>query len=147
MRTILIIVVIIGLASVAATIIVGELSFDGTVVKDPYETGLRFDAARKQREASGWHVTIDRARIPVGRGMLKLRIFDREGKALADAGVFVSMSLLTTARYDREYSAQASGFGVYEVPVDIPKAGPWSARIMVTYQGTTIQFEEMLTAE
>ncbi len=147
MRTFLIIVVIIGLASVAATIIVGLRSFDGTVVKEPYETGLRFDAARKEREASGWHVTMDRDRIPVGRGTLKLRISDREGKALADAEVTVSMSLLTTDRYDREYSAQTSGSGVCVFPIDIPKAGPWSVRITVTDQGTSIQFEEMLTAE
>ena len=49
MRILILIVVSIGMLSVAATIIVGTRTFDGTVAEDPYTEGLDWDASLKSR--------------------------------------------------------------------------------------------------
>lgn len=53
MKILISIVIILGLAAVAGSVIVGVKSFDGTVTSNPYEKGLMWDQARKEKAALG----------------------------------------------------------------------------------------------
>jgi nitrogen fixation protein FixH len=145
MRTLLIAVVVIGLVSVAATIIVGTRTFDGTVVGDPYTEGLHWDALRKARLAAGWTMTVVNREPVLGHTGLQVRISDRDGRPLEGARVAFSLKRPETARYDRSYDAKESIPGTYRALVDLPLAGAWNLRTTVVQKERTVVLEDRLT--
>jgi hypothetical protein len=54
------------LGAVAVTIATGASLREQTVVKDPYEHGLRHDAERQARERLGWQARFDAADLRPG---------------------------------------------------------------------------------
>ena len=59
MKTLIITVTIIALASVAGSIIVGIKTKDSLVVENPYETGLKWDELQREKAGSGWQIRFD----------------------------------------------------------------------------------------
>jgi nitrogen fixation protein FixH len=144
MRALIIITVSIGIAAVVATIMVGSGTFEGTVEKDPYEAGLQWDAVRKMREESGWNRTVITREVLQGRSDLEVRLLDRDGRPLQGVSVVFAFSRPETSRYDRTYPAAARGDGLFSAPVDLPKAGEWQLRTMITQGVKTVMFEDYI---
>jgi nitrogen fixation protein FixH len=145
-KQLLVLVTFIGMAAVIGAIVVGKSTFDGTVVDNPYEKGLVWDAEQKERESSGWRVDMQPPSPTVGRNELHIHVRDGAGKPLASE-VMLTVSRPSSKRYDRQYTALLTEKGSYAVQVDLPLYGYWDLVIRVTAQNKTILFHRTVFAE
>lgn len=132
------------LAAVGATILYGTRTFDGTVVREPYERGLRWDAERHAREQSGWSVVMEPGEHPRGTVPLKIRISDRSGKPLQNAEVHLMVTRKETDKYDRSLRALPGTDNAYHATTDVDIAGTWSVYVEVRHGTQSATFEERL---
>jgi nitrogen fixation protein FixH len=147
MRTVLIIVSILGLAAVIGAVIVGRSTFDGTVVDRPYEQGLEYDAVQKERAASGWSVNIVTPSFRVGKNDLLIKVTDRLGLPLEVDALSVTVSRPSSAAYDQTYATLRTDTGRFSTEINLPLYGYWDARMQVTQQNKTITFEHRIFAD
>jgi nitrogen fixation protein FixH len=146
-RTLLVIVSIIGLGTVVATMIVGSSRFEQTVVREPYETGLRWDAERKEREHSGWRASLVKKRVPTGRQVLDIAVTDRDSRPLKEVTVEVRFLRPFSGMEDRPYRAERLPAGTFRISVVIPERGRWDLQIIVSQGDRRILFEDAIYAE
>lgn len=147
MRTIIIIVVLMGLAAVAGSIIIGSSYFDGIVVDKPYETGLSWDKVRHENESTGWQADVVDGRFAAGKNELVLTVRDASGKALDGAGVSITISRPSSKSYDMTYKAVQAEDGFYKVPVIFPLYGYWDLKISILKEGKRSGFDRRIFAE
>jgi nitrogen fixation protein FixH len=146
MKTLLIAVVCIGIASVVITIFVGTTTFEGTVVSDPYEAGLKWDAKQRDRRESGWNVALVTRSVSAGRNEILVSAADGQGKPLSEVSISLKLASISTNRYDREYPMERIRDGAFQAIVDIPRHGPWLVTITLVQRGRTMTFEDELQA-
>ncbi len=147
MKTVLIIIALIGIGSVIGAIVVGTRSFDGTVVDKPYERGLSYDAVHHEKEASGWKLDILNQSFTIGKNDILLSVTDRNGKPLTDVEIALSISRPSSKAYDKTYKAAKTEKGQFMAGADLPLYGYWDTRVQVTDKGKSIMFEKTLFAE
>ena len=147
MRTLLVIVSIIGLGTVVATILVGSSRFEQTVVREPYETGLRWDSERNEREHTGWQVSMMKKRVATGQQYLYIAATDRRSRPLKEVSVEVKFLRPFSGIGDRSYRAERLPSGTFRISVDIPERGRWDLQIMVSQSDRRIIFEDAIYAE
>ncbi len=145
MKKLLLLVTFIGMAAVIGAIVVGKYTFDGTVVDNPYEKGLLWDAEQKERESSGWNIDIQPPSPTVGWNEMVIHVRDRTGKSLA-AEVMLTVSRPSSKGFDRQYSALLTEKGSYVVQVDLLLYGYWDLDIRVTAEDKTILFHRTVFA-
>jgi nitrogen fixation protein FixH len=115
---------------IALTIWVGARVREDTVVSNPYEQGLRYDADRHARAALGWDVVL--APGPISAGAATVAFDVRDGAApVAGAAVTVRASRPDTSRGVAIAEARDAGAGRYAADLDLPAAGPWVLRFDV----------------
>jgi nitrogen fixation protein FixH len=125
-KTVLAVAAVAALGAVGATIWVGSHVREDTVVGRPYEEGLRYDADRRAREASGWKVAVE---PPVeGAGPFAFHVRERGGAAVDGAAVTLTASRLDTSRGQLTAKARAAGDGRYVADVAFPAAGRWDVQ-------------------
>ncbi len=145
MKKLLLLVTFIGMAAVIGAIVAGKYTFDGTVVDNPYEKGLLWDAEQKERESSGWNIDIQPPSPAVGWNEMGIHVRDRTGKSLA-AEVMLTVSRPSSKGFDRQYRALLTEKGSYAVQVDLPLYGYWDLDIRVTAEDKTILFHRTVFA-
>jgi nitrogen fixation protein FixH len=132
MKTMLAIVVAIGLASVIATLWLGTSSFEPTVVKDPYEHGLHHDQERHARDRLGWHARFDPAALRAGGAALPFELLDGKGAPLDGATVQVALTRPAGGGDARTGQARPLGGGRYQLEAGFAAPGFWDVRLDVT---------------
>ncbi|MBI5101115.1 MAG: FixH family protein [Nitrospirae bacterium] len=147
MKTTLIIVSIIGLAAVFGAVFIGSRSFDGTVTEKPYETGLDWDRAAREKKETGWDVTVNNRELKTGEVKLSLSVYDRRKAPLKDAAVTITLSRPGTAAYDRLYKADRDPHGSYCASVNFPLHGLWDINTSVTQDKKRVSFNERTYVE
>jgi nitrogen fixation protein FixH len=144
MRAAIVIALLIGVSITAVTIVVGTRTFEGTVVKDAYTEGLKWDELRRARLESGWSARLIQDRLPVGRSTVQVRLLDHAKRPFQEAKVYLAFTRPETSRYDRSYEAKTMGKGIYTADIDLPRAGGWQVRISVFQGGQTVLFNDAL---
>lgn len=147
MKALLWIVGTLVLAMTVLTIVVGARTFEGTVVDKPYETGLAYDAERRNHAELGWTATLSRVEYRVGGNDILVEAFDRDRRPLAGAEVTVRVSRPSTSAYDRSYKARPLGDGAYVATADLPLRGAWDIDISVSAAGRSSSFAETVHAQ
>ncbi len=147
MKTLIIVVTLIGLAAVISAIVVGTKSFEGIVVENPYETGLSWDAKEKEKAPLGWKIDLRTKRFKTGENGVVLQVSDREGSPLSHAEVSITVSRPSTNAYDKVYRAVSESDGMYETHVRLPLFGYWDMNIRVFNKGRNVIFHEKIFAE
>lgn len=137
----------IGLVAVIGTVIAGALLSEGTVVQDPYATGLRWDASHHVRRESGWQVIFASKTIKSPASEMIVSVLDRTGKTMTDATVDLHLTLPATDRHDSSYRMARSASGRYKAIVRVPVRGRWFVRINVNKEDKSINFDETITVE
>lgn len=79
MKTVLWVVVFIGLAAVVGALVIGGLLRDSEVEEDPYKAGLRFDEERKRASGFGWRTGVFIVMRSADEAEVRLTIKNREG--------------------------------------------------------------------
>lgn len=139
MKTLVIIVTIIGLSAVVGSIIVGRMVFEGKVVDKPYETGLRYDEIEKARTLFVFEIL--NKEFHRGDNDIIFTIKDTSGKVVTDTNVIFALSRPSTTVYDREYNVNLVG-SRYMAKVNIPLKGYWDVRIRFTMEGKPVVLEK-----
>lgn len=147
MKTLIIIVTLIGLSAVVGAIVIGIKSFEGTVVDKPYETGLAWDSTEKEKASLGWKLELGTKRFKTNENVLLLNVFDKEGKPLPDAEISIKVSRPSTGAYDKVYVAPMQPGGAYQALVQLPLFGHWDVKVQVKSEGKTVVFDEKIFAE
>ncbi|MDX1764566.1 MAG: FixH family protein, partial [bacterium] len=123
MKLVLTAVILIALAAVAGTIVVGSRTFDGVVTEGSYEKGLNWD---RDREASlGWRAVLTNSDLAVGKNDIALAIIDPEGKDRTDTLRRVTRTRPASDRYDHDYPVAASNRRPVSLVIEFPLHGRW----------------------
>src|SRR4030066_2294165 len=113
MKSLISIVVIVGLIAVAGAVVVGVKSFDGTVTAKPYEEGLAWDEALKERAELGWSVKLKTGILKTGKNDLQFTLLDKKGSPLdLSSAVSLNISRPSTDAYDRKVDVEKLGAGL-----------------------------------
>ena len=147
MKWLLIGTVCIGIAAVAAVIIVGVHSIEPTVVDDPYEAGIAWDTVQKAKASSGWSVRLETKSVRTGWWPLITTIAEREGKPLLGASVRVRLDRAHVTLQRNEYVMTQIPKGHYRTEVWISLAGRWDLTITVKKGSLQIPFNITIYAE
>jgi len=132
MKALITIVVIIALAAVAGSIVVGVMSFDGIVTDNPYETGLLWDEIQNKRDRLGWHVEFHNKEFVTGDNDVLVSVFDINNMPLAGSGVTLSISRPSTGTLDRDFDSTELRDGVFSSHLNFPVFGFWDIDITVS---------------
>ena len=147
MKTIIIVVVLLGLSAVAGSIIVGSRYFDGIVVDKPYETGLSWDRTRHENADAGWNLNIMNATFRMGNSDIVMSVFDKNGNILEGADISVSVSRPSSKDYDKTYRAVQTGKGQYKASVQFPLYGYWDMKMSILKEGRRVTVEKRVFAD
>jgi len=147
MKTLIVIVIMVGLAAVVTTVIVGSRSFEGIVVDKPYERGLSWDKEQKERTVSGLNIEIKNKTFTVGENDLIIQVTDREGKPVPDAVLMLTVSRPSTNAYDRTYRLEVAKGGMYSASVALALYGHWDLRITIVRNGQNLLFPQKIFVE
>lgn len=144
MKTVIIIIVIIGLAAVAGPIIVGIKSFDGTVTENPYEKGLIWDEVQNKKHELGWEVELREKHFTTGDNDISISIRDKSGRAVSGSSVSLMISRPSSKTYDRYFDTIQTGEGVFASHVHFPLFGYWNIEVKVTGGEDALLFEKRI---
>lgn len=148
MKTLISIVVIVGLAAVIGAVVVGMKSFDGTVTAKPYEEGLAWDEAHKDRSELGWSIKLDNAVFKTGDNDLRFALLDKHGSPLnLSSAISLNISRPSTDAYDRRVDVEKLGEGLYRASVNFPLYGQWDIKIYLINNDKKIEFKERVFVE
>jgi len=148
MKSLISIVVIVGLIAVAVAVVIGVKSFDGTVTAKPYEEGLAWDDARKEKAELGWSVKLNPAIFKMGENDLQFTILDKHGAPLdLSSAVSLNISRPSTDAYDRAFDVKKIEGGLYKASVNFPLYGQWDIKIYLNKNNKEIEFKERVFAE
>ena len=134
-----------GLGVVVATVWVGSLVKEETVVANPYEEGLRYDAERSTRAALGWDVRGLTPPAAPGPAVLDFEIVDGAGRPVEGAAVAVLVSRPDTSRDAATFGARGGGPGRYAAEVAVPAAGPWRLTFDVRRGEDRVRIEKVVS--
>ncbi|HYA88952.1 MAG TPA: FixH family protein [Nitrospirota bacterium] len=143
---IIVLVCVIALAATIGTIIIGTRNFEGTVVGKPYETGLAWDETRKAKEMLGWTVDVEGGPFKTGKDEVIVKVLDKEGSALLDAVVTLTVSRPSTNAYNRSYQTIVLGAGRYSASIDLALVGNWDIIIDVSRKNDHDSFKKTIFA-
>ena len=137
-------VVAAGLGAVVGTIWIGSKVKEQTIVADPYEEGLRYDAERQARAALRWDVRLPPPPAEPGDVSLAFAIADAQGSPVDGAAVAVSVGRPDTSRGVTTVAARPDGRGRYSAEVELPAAGPWLLRFDVRRGDDRVRIEKVV---
>ena len=150
MRNIVVTIVMVcffALAATIGTIVIGQGTFEGIVTEKPYETGLAWDEAERNRAELGWKVTLQTTEFKTGKSNLVIQIQDSKGKQLEHAAVNVTISRPSTDRYDKTYPVTVLPDGKYTTWIDLPVYGRWKTSVNISHLKRHAEFEYVINAK
>ncbi|MBI5665581.1 MAG: FixH family protein [Nitrospirae bacterium] len=142
MKTLIIIVSIIGVAAVAGSIVVGVKSFDGIVTEHPYEKGLAWDEIRNKEKELGWSVDIENTEFVMGDNEVSISVLDKSGRRLTGSLINVMICRQATTAYDKRFDPIKVEEGTFRAKVNFPLYGYWDMAMDVSSGGETLLFKK-----
>jgi len=147
MKTLISMVIMIGLIATAGSVIVGLKSFDGIVTEHPYETGILWDVIRKKKDDLGWRIDMKNRDFRTGENDIIISVLDKYDKPLAGSAITVMISRPATSAYDRYFHTIKLKEGLFRSMINFPLYGYWDVRIKVDQDKNNISFEQKIFAE
>lgn len=144
MKSLIVLVTIIGAAAVAGSIVVGVRSFDGIVTEHPYEKGLLWDEIQNRKDELGWTVEIGDTDLITGGNDVEISLINKDGKPVPGSSVSVMISRPSTTEYDKHFDTVRGREGVFISTLTFPLFGYWNVGINVTTAGETLLFEKRI---
>ena len=147
MKPLIAVAAVAALGAVVVTIAVGTSLREETVVKDPYEHGLRHDQERQARERLGWQARFDPADLRPGGAGLGFTLVDKAGAPVEGAEVRVAVTRPAGPGDERQGTAQALGGGRYRAPVGFAAPGFWDVRLDATRGADAVGLTQQVRVE
>jgi len=144
MRILLIIVIIIGIGVVIGSILIGSMTFEGTVTDHPYEKGLRWDETMGLLQAI--HINIKNNRFYTGENLLYFTLStDRED--INAASMRITLTRPGTGAYDQTFIPEGFGDKQFIARLTIPAYGYWDLMFRLTYDHREIVIPKRIYVE
>jgi nitrogen fixation protein FixH len=147
MKPLIALAAVAALGAVAATVAIGIQLKEETVVKDPYEHGLRYDHDRAVRSRLGWQARFEAADLRPGGAELHFALVDKAGAPVEGAEVKVAVTRPASPGDERQGSARALGGGRYLAPVGFASPGFWDVRLDATRTGDAVGLTQQVRIE
>jgi nitrogen fixation protein FixH len=141
MKTLIAIVIIIGLSAVIGAIFIGVKSFDGIVTEHPYEKGLLWDETERKKSELGWRVEILNREFTTGDNNVVISVLDKNSMPLAHAKASLSLSRPATATFNKKFDMILIRDGMFSASLNFPVFGYWDIGINVSSGGESLLFE------
>jgi nitrogen fixation protein FixH len=145
MKFTILIVSVLALSAVVGAIVVGNMSFEGIVVDDPYETGLIWDEIQNDRESSGIVIRLQSSHFNKGKNRIRLLL--EKSKPVDIDSIVLKISRPTTVALDRQVAISSLSGNEYQADVDLPLIGNWDLIVQVTINGKRILFSNRIYAQ
>jgi len=133
--------------AVVATISIGASLREETIVKDPYEHGLRYDHDRAIRSRLGWQARFEPADLKPGGAALHFALIDKAGAPVEGAEVRVAVTRPAAPGDERQGTATGLGGGRYRAPVGFAAPGFWDVRLDATRAGDAVGLTQQVRVE
>lgn len=146
MRVVFALVILVGLGAVVGAIVIGNRTFDGLVVDEPYEKGLAWDAIRRAQEESGLVLHLEPAAFVTGSHEIVARIESPSGP-LRGAQVALLVTRPHTTAEDERPAVSAAPDGSYRAEVTFGSPGAWELAYTVTGAGVPIEIRRRIRVE
>lgn len=147
MRGLLLSVIITTLLIVAASVIVGIRSFDGTVTDNAYEEGLRWDDTNKRTKELGIIVKFRNKKIRMGDNEVLITMNKSDGTPYNLSSLRLHITRPSTNRYDMDVIAERIDDGLYRARMNLPLYGYWEVIIIPEGLDRGIEFKEEIFVE
>ena len=108
-------------------------SWNGVVIKDPYEKGLAYNKTLNVREAErelGWHIQTHWEKEAPQNGVFLVSVMGEDNQPLTNSNVSVTFKRPTTQGYDQTFELNATATG-FSRPIAFPLPGQWDAYVTV----------------
>lgn len=118
---------------------ISKQSWRGVVTEDAYQKGINYNKTIEQvkkQEELGWQVKVRYEGAK--NGVMMINVFDRKGKVINDANIYVEFRRPTQEGYDFAQAIPMSG-GIYISKINFPLLGQWEAQIVVNRNGEVFQ--------
>ena len=113
-------------------------TFDGAYA-DPYETGMRYTADRKQIEELGWNFsTVDHPLSLNKASLIELLVFDNNGEPVQGAEVVMEISRVAQAEKLQVDQVVEREAGHYDAVVSLPFYGHCRVDAVINFQGKSV---------
>ena len=142
MKVLITAVIIVGIAAVGGSIIVGMISFDGTVTDHPYEKGLAWDDTQKKKDELGWKVEIHNREFITGDNEVFISVLDKNNKPLAVTEVTLYISRPATTTFSNYFDIMQVKDGMFSAHLKFPLFGYWDIGINVSSGGDTLLYKK-----
>ncbi len=113
-------------------IVASSQTFRGEDERKPYLQGVEFNqtlARRAEQQALGWEATISATRLADGHVRIEIMTRDRNGRAVAEAGLAAELRHPTDANRDRLIHLSPAGPGQYRVELVGVSPGIWDVQV------------------
>jgi nitrogen fixation protein FixH len=142
MKTLIAIVIIIGLTAVAGAIFIGVKSFDGIVTEHPYEKGLLWDETERKRSKLGWRVEILNREFITGDNNVVISVLDKNNMPLTLTNAALHVSRPATATSNKNFDIILIRDGMFSARLNFPQFGYWDIGINISSGGESLLFEK-----
>ena len=144
MKTLLFIVILIGLGAVMGSIMIGSMTFEGTVTDHPYETGLRWDEIMNIRNSV--RIKIFNDRFFVGDNNIQFSIIPEDRR---DHEFNISLLLTRPGdnRHDQEFLPVRIKDHQFAAKISIPLYGYWDLIFRLKFKTREVTIPKRIFAE
>lgn len=144
MKYLLFIVIFIGLGAVIGSIMIGSMTFEGTVTDQPYETGLRWDEIMKIRNSV--KIEILNNRFYVGENNIQFTI--SSGREMdQDFKIHILLTRPGNNKYDQEFLPLKTSNNNFIVKINIPEYGYWDLLFKFKHDHKEVVIPKRIYAE
>ncbi|MFC1769506.1 FixH family protein [Nitrospirota bacterium] len=148
MKIILSLIALIGLGAVVGAVVVGSMSFEGTVVEKPYEAGITWDTERKNQERLGWNMDVGKHTFIEGNNNFDLMIRDKKGMPLKVSGsISLSAERPSNNNFHIEALIKPIPDGTFSANLTLPSFGLWDLNAAIEHNGERLNITRRINAE
>ncbi len=145
MKFTILVVSVLALSAVVGAIVVGNMSFEGIVVDDPYETGLIWDEIQNDRISSGITIRLNTVHFKKGKNRVRFQI--EKSKPVEIESIIIKRSRPSTVTLDKQVAVSSLSNDEYQAEVDLPLVGNWDLIAQVNINGKRILFSNRIYAQ
>ncbi|MBF0557604.1 MAG: FixH family protein [Nitrospirae bacterium] len=138
-KTLVISLLIAGMASVAIVVYVGIEKRDVVVEENPYDAGKEFEFGLKRKAELGWQVTFP-GTLNRGDSQMVVTVRDRQGRPINDAAIDIRLNRLGSPQV-ADYRLTGRGDGQYTAAVNAGGSGYWDATAHVKLNRDVVRYD------
>lgn len=132
MKSLIYIVLAIGLGITVLTIVVGSKTFDGIVTTNPYDKGLLWDSVINKQINPDYEIVLLTDNLTVGSNVIEAKVLEKTSHKPLKVKLELDITRPDTSRYDTQYEMQPKNDHLYSVRVEIPLQGHWNITLTAT---------------